>query len=241
MTGPVGALAVLAAATAAALLPPARERLPGAGPPVVGAADEAGWMRRQRPALALLSGVAAYLFVGGVAAPVAGVAAAIGAWLVLTRAEPPAVRRRREAVRRELPHVVTLLATALRSGSAPGEAVALVCRALPGPAADRLATTSARLALGVDPATVWSGLGEDPELAPLGRALARAHATGAPVVATVERLAEELAARSRAEVEDRARTVGVRAAVPLGLCLLPAFLLVGIVPLVAGLLGELAR
>ncbi|MDN4161431.1 type II secretion system F family protein [Nocardioides abyssi] len=235
-----GLLAVGAAAIAAALLPPARERLPAAEP-VAAAVAETGWMRRQRPALALLSGVAAYLFVGGVGAPVAGVAAAVGAWVVLTRAEPPEVRRRREAVRRELPHVVTLLAAALRSGAASGEAVELVCRALPGPAADRLATASARLALGVDPATVWAGLGQDGELAPLGRALARAHATGAPVVATVERLADELAARARGEVEDRARTVGVRAAVPLGLCLLPAFLLVGIVPLVAGLLGELAR
>jgi len=34
--------------------------------------------------------------------------------------------------------------------------------------------------------------------------------------------------------------VGVRAAVPLGLCLLPAFLLIGIVPVVAGLVADLA-
>jgi hypothetical protein len=41
-------------------------------------------------------------------------------------------------------------------------------------------------------------------------------------------------------VEERARTVGVRAALPLGLCLLPSFLLLGIVPLVVGLLSELS-
>ena len=33
--------------------------------------------------------------------------------------------------------------------------------------------------------------------------------------------------------------MGVKAAVPLGLCLLPAFLLIGIVPLVAGLLTSI--
>jgi hypothetical protein len=33
--------------------------------------------------------------------------------------------------------------------------------------------------------------------------------------------------------------VGVKAAVPLGLCLLPAFVLIGIVPVVAGLLTTL--
>ena len=60
------------------------------------------------------------------------------------------------------------------------------------------------------------------------------------MVAAVERLADELARTARADVEDRARAVGVKAAVPLGLCLLPAFLLLGIVPLVAGLMSTLA-
>ena len=54
------------------------------------------------------------------------------------------------------------------------------------------------------------------------------------------RLAEELAQRGRAEVEDRARSVGVRAAVPLGLCLLPSFLLLGIVPLAVSLASTIA-
>ena len=49
----------------------------------------------------------------------------------------------------------------------------------------------------------------------------------------------ELAARDRGETEDRARRVGVQAAVPLGLCLLPAFVLLGIVPWVAGMVGAL--
>jgi hypothetical protein len=43
----------------------------------------------------------------------------------------------------------------------------------------------------------------------------------------------------RAEAHDRARRVGVVAALPLGLCLLPAFMLLGIVPTVASLLSEL--
>jgi hypothetical protein len=54
------------------------------------------------------------------------------------------------------------------------------------------------------------------------------------------RLAAELDQRSRAGVEERARAVGVKAAVPLGLCLLPSFLLIGVVPLVAGLLRSLS-
>ncbi len=87
---------------------------------------------------------------------------------------------------------------------------------------------------------VWAELADsDAELAALGRAMSRAHQSGAPVVAAVERLADGLARTARADVEDRARAVGVKAAVPLGLCLLPAFVLIGIVPLVAGLMSTM--
>ena len=53
------------------------------------------------------------------------------------------------------------------------------------------------------------------------------------------RLAEELRERTRADVEARARSVSTRAAAPLGVCFLPAFVLLGIVPLVAGLVAQL--
>ena len=141
-------------------------------------------------------------------------------------------------VRAELPHVVGLLAAAVRGGLPPADALALVCVALPGPAADSLATLPPRIALGIDPAEAWRALETDPGLAPLGRTLARSARTGEPIADALDRLGAELAARARAEAEDAARRVGVRAAVPLGLCLLPAFLLIGIVPVVAGLVSR---
>jgi len=190
--------------------------------------------RRAWPPLALLAG---WAFGGGWGGLLLGAVAAVVVHHVAERAEPAAVRREREAVRRDLPVLVLLLATALRSGSATGVASRQVCSALPGPAADRLAVVGDQLALGVDPERVWAALAADPELAPLGRALARAERTGAPIAGVVERLADDLATTGRLEVEDRARTVGVRAALPLGLCLLPAFLLLGIVPLVASLIA----
>lgn len=198
-----------------------------------------GWLRRFRWCWAGLGGAAGASFVGGGPGLVAGTVVAVTVWVVAGRAEPAGVRRRREQVAGDLPHVVRLLVAALRAGSAPGEAVAAVAAALPGPAADVLSATAARLELGVDPVRVWQSLSTEPGLAPLGRALARAHATGTPVTATVDRLADDLARAARAGVEDRARAVGVKAAVPLGLCLLPSFLLLGIVPLVAGLAGSL--
>ena len=232
-----GLACVLAGLVAALLVPtrPALDRPAGVSP----APREADWLRRWRPLWVLLAAVAAGVFVGGpmgvAAAPVAGVAV----WLVIERSEPAGLRRERELARRDLPHVTGLLADALASGQAPVDALTVVAGALPGPASARLAAVVPRLRLGVDPHQVWSDLASDPALAPLGRALSRAHRTGAPVVAAVERLADELARSARADVEDRARAVGVKAAVPLGLCLLPAFVLVGIVPVVAGLLTSL--
>ena len=199
----------------------------------------AGWLHRHRLLWSALAGVAAVVFVSGPAGVPAGAVAAVATWVVIGRAEPPAMRARRRAVARDLPHVVALFAAALRSGAAPADAIDQVCRALPGPASDRLSGVAARLSLGLDPEQVWSSLADDPPLVGLGRTLARAHATGAPVVAAVERLADELSRAGRAEAEDRARAVGVQAAVPLGLCLLPAFVLIGIVPLAVALLTGL--
>lgn len=233
--------AVLAGATvvAAVLLAlPPRPRVP-APPPSDPSASPPDWVQRGRRGWPLLAGLAGWLLWSGWGGLLLGVLAAGVVHRLVARSEPAAARREREAVRRDLPVLVLLLATSLRGGAATGAAVRVVCAALPGPASTRLATACDQLALGVDPARVWDRLSDDPGLAPLGRALARAHRTGAPVAATVEHLADDLAVTARAEVEDRARAVGVRAAVPLGVCLLPSFLLLGIVPLVASLLTGL--
>ncbi len=231
-------LAGLAAAVAALLVVPARTRLRTTEEPTP-APPRGDWMQRWRWVLAGLAGVAAFVFVGGRAAPMAAAVAGVAAWWFIGRTESPAVRRIRRQVRRDLPHLVDLLAAALRGGATPGAGVRMACGALPGPAADRLSGVTERLELGVDPERVWASLADDPDLAPLGRALARSHRTGAGVVATIEQLADELGRSARAHVEERARAVGVRAALPLGLCLLPSFLLLGIVPLVVGMLSAL--
>ena len=234
------ALLAGAAAVAVWLSVPAGPPRLGSGPPgrpVSTAADERGYRRWLWSALA---GLGAWAFVSGTAGLAVGVVAAGVVWVVLGRAETPAQRARRVRVRAELPHVVGLLAAAVRGGLPPADALALVCVALPGPATDSLATLPPRIALGVDPAEAWRVLETDPGLAPLGRTLARSARTGEPIADALDRLGAELAAGARGDAEDAARRVGVRAAVPLGLCLLPAFLLIGIVPVVAGLVSDLA-
>lgn len=193
-----------------------------------------------RPVGAVGAGVGAWLFVGGVAGVVAAVVAAVVAHRVLARAESPAARRDREEVARTLPHLVDLFASTLRSGAEPVAGLAHVCAALPGPAADRLAPVVERARWGASGIEAWSAIGSDDVLAPLARAMVRSQASGASVVQTVERLADELDREALARAEDAARRVGVSAAVPLGVCLLPAFLLLGVVPTVASLFGSVA-
>ena len=109
------------------------------------------------------------------------------------------------------------------------------------PLSEELAAVAARLRLGVDPATVWRDLAGHPQLGGLGRTVARAVESGASVAEAMQRLADDLRRQHRAAMETKARAVGVQAALPLGVCLLPAFVLVGVVPLVAGSVSILVR
>ena len=193
-----------------------------------------------RPVAAVGVGAGAWLFVGGPAGPVVGLCAAAAAWWVLARAEAPSRRREREEVQRTLPHLIDLFAATLRAGAEPVAGLAQVCAALPGPAADRLAPVVEQARWGASGIDAWRAVLSDDELAPLGRAMVRSLTSGASVVQTVERLADELARESMARAEDAARRVGVAAALPLGVCLLPAFLLLGVVPTVASLFGSVA-
>ncbi len=229
------------AVVVALLLVPSRARWVS-GPELgrVQVPEDPGWMRRWRWLWSALAGAAGATFVGGSASLPVGVVAAALTWTWIGRSEPASVRRRREAAERELPGLVHLLVTALESGSDVAEAVRLVCEALPGPAAELLGGVPARLSLGMSPERAWGVVLAHPAVAPLARTMVRAHRSGSPVTQEVIRLADELDRRARLGVEERARAVGVKAAVPLGLCLLPSFLLIGVVPLVAALLRSLA-
>ena len=194
---------------------------------------------RHRLLWSTAAGVGGVTIVGGTVGWLFGVAGFVVVWTVVGRAEPRDVRRDRELARQQLPHVVLLLAAVLRGGGSVAQALGQVSRALPGPATAALRLAEGRLRVGAPAGEVWGDLAGDPALGSLGRALARSEASGASVADTVARLSEDLGRNHRAEVEDMARSVGVKAAVPLGVCLLPAFLLVGIVPVVVASLAAL--
>ncbi|MCP3421982.1 type II secretion system F family protein [Nocardioides pinisoli] len=182
--------------------------------------------------------IGAWLVVGGAVGVLAAAVAGVVAHRLLAAVEAPSARRERQEVERTLPHLVDLFAATLRAGSEPVSGLAQVCAALPGPAADRLVPVVEQSRWGAAGVEAWTTVVDDPVLAPLARAMVRSQVSGASVVQSVERLADELQREALARAEDAARRVGVAAAIPLGACLLPAFMLLGVVPTVAALFGS---
>ena len=152
--------------------------------------------------------VAVGLLFGGAVGPVLGAFAGAVAFGAVRRMEPPAARRRREALADGLSHAVDLMASCLAAGRAPGDAVDEVAAAVHEPMNEELAAVAARLRLGMDPTSVWREVAAHPQLGPWGRCMLRATDSGASVAEAMTRLAEDLRRDTRAAMEARARAVG---------------------------------
>lgn len=198
-----------------------------------------GRTRAQRWAALLGAWATGWILVGGPAGWGAGLAAAYGVWRWQRsgRGREAGVREAAEAavVARQLPLAADLLAACISAGAGPREAAEAVGESMGGPVGDRLARTAAEIRLGGEPAVAWGRFGEIPGAGPLARCLERAGATGAPAAEPVSRLADEMRAERASAAVARAQRAGVLITAPVGLCFLPAFLAVGVAPVVIGL------
>lgn len=194
--------------------------------------------RRREWGIAIGCGIAAAVAVGGVPGIAVGAVVAGIVVAVLRRREPVEARRRRERVLADLPFAIEMLVACLRAGQPTLSAVEVVAGAVGGPLGEGLASVGRRLMLGADPREAWAALAAEPPLAPLARAMTRAALTGAPVAEVLARLAADARQETRALSMADARKVGVRAVAPLGVCFLPAFVCLGIVPVIAGLASQ---
>ncbi|HEY2192667.1 MAG TPA: type II secretion system F family protein [Actinomycetospora sp.] len=131
------------------------------------------------------------------------------------------------------------LASCLRAGLSLDRAVRAVATSLPGPVADALTGVADLLALGADPADAWAPALGEPATARLARAARRSARSGAAIADVATTVAADVRAEAAEAVSARAERAGVLVAGPLGLCFLPAFLALGIAPVVIGLAGPL--
>jgi pilus assembly protein TadC len=204
--------------------------------------------RRRRPgrlggrlgsrAAALGLGLAVAIVIGSVFGAVAGVVAAVVTDRLARRLEPASSRRRREDRAAELPLTLDLLCVCLQAGMPLVAALETVADALPGPFTEDLRVVAGLQRLGAAPPAAWADLASDPDLAAVGRAVARSAESGSRLAAAFDRLAADRRSALAAAGLARARTAGVVAMAPLGLCFLPAFVCLGIVPIVLSLAAE---
>ncbi|MFK4065104.1 type II secretion system F family protein [Streptomyces sp. NPDC029674] len=128
-----------------------------------------------------------------------------------------------------------LLAACVAAGASPVAAAQAVGESLQGPVGERLARGAAEVRLGAEPADAWRHLGAIPGAAPLARLLERAGESGAPAADPVARLAADVRAARARTATAAARRAAVLMTAPVGLCFLPAFVAVGVLPVVIGL------
>ncbi|CAM5276158.1 type II secretion system F family protein [Streptomyces fumanus] len=198
-------------------------------------------LARARPWVPLAAVVGAgWALLGGVAGLLAGLAVAAGLrhW---QRRRAPAGTAAGDAeaaeAARQLPLAADLLAACIAAGAGPVVAARAVGDALVGPVGDALARGAAEVRLGGEPEGAWRHLAALPGASPLARLLERAGVSGLPAAGPVARLAAQARAEWARTTTARARRAAVMVSAPVGLCFLPAFIAVGILPVVIGLAG----
>lgn len=197
------------------------------------------WPRLRRSMLIAASALPLAIGLGWWALPAAGLIGVVSQ-LALGRLEEGAVARRRELLAGQLPQAIDLLAVCLEAGLPLRLATAEVSRVVAVPLGAVLAEVSALVALGADEASVWREVAAgEPALAELGREVARSVDSGVALSGTLRVLGADARRRSVATAQVRARRVGVRSVLPLMTCFLPSFVLLGVVPIIGGVVGRI--
>ena len=148
-------------------------------------------------------------------------------------------RRRSEAIAEAVPDVIDLFAVAIAAGLNNRLALrAVATQAPPGELTDALArvdervtSAGARLADAIE--RLPDELGTD-AVRPLVAAITDAERYGAALGPTLDRLADDARRSQQRRAEEAARRIPVKLLLPLVTCILPAFGLLTVAPLIAG-------
>ncbi|WP_245572527.1 type II secretion system F family protein [Actinokineospora enzanensis] len=134
-----------------------------------------------------------------------------------------------------------LLAACLQAGLPVPDAIRAVVDELPGRPRAVLRDVAEQLALGADSARAWRGALTCPETAELARGARRSARSGAALAGVARIAAAGIRDRAGEAAEARAQRVAVVVIGPLGLCFLPAFLCLGVLPVVIGMATRVFR
>ncbi|MGY4645406.1 type II secretion system F family protein [Cellulomonas sp. URHB0016] len=141
--------------------------------------------------------------------------------------------RQAPPVRVDVVLVLELVGSAVATGVALPRALGAVGSAVGGTLGEELAHVAAALVLGASWSTAWAG--RSGELRLVADALQPAWTSGSAPGPALRACAEAVRRDRRGRVREAAGSLGVRLVLPLGVCFLPAFVLLGIVPVVLSL------
>ena len=137
---------------------------------------------------------------------------------------------------RDTAMMLELVAAMLDAGSGIGRSLELVAASASKDYSNALRPVVSALAIGADWETAWrSSEVRLPEILELRDALGFAALTGAPSSAILYAQAARLRRERFRAAEKRAASLGVKLVIPLGLCSLPAFICLGVVPVLLAL------
>ena len=173
-----------------------------------------------------------------VALALAAIGGALG-WILPSR--PSAATRREQ--RWWLGVLLDLWAATVAAGLPAGAALDSVLAVLPQtadqPALQTLRRVVSLLRVGGDADRAWATAADDPELAAVAQAARRSAAAGTDLADALREQARVVRRAEVAQAHRRAARGEVLMAGPLGLCFLPAFICLGLAPVVIALLGTL--
>ena len=198
--------------------------------------------RAPEPRADLRVGVAVLvaMVVAIVIGPFVGLPAGAIAWAVPSWRERSARRSYDRLVRATLPDVVDLFRLAVGAGLSVHQAIDAVTPCAAEPVRSTLEEVRRRVGLGARLGDALEGLDAlgDPVL-PLAAALRGAARHGAPLSVALDRVAADARVLRRRRAEEEARRLPVQLLFPLVLCVLPAFGLLAVVPLLLASLRSL--
>ena len=193
--------------------------------------------KTQRLILATSTGVLVTALLGWPQGPFAGAAIGAATWWLARRLSRPATGRPDPL---GLAATWDLLAACLRAGLPVPAAVTAIAGDLPADAGRSLRATAELLAMGADPVDAWAPAMACRDTAALARGARHTARSGTALADVVAALAATVRDSAGDAAEARAQRAGVLIAAPLGVCFLPAFICLGIAPVVAGLADQLS-
>lgn len=156
-----------------------------------------------------------------------------------SRTWPWTQRRNRALLERQSPGALTVLIALLDSGIPISDSVRAAAESTAEPLGSALHEIAESLRMGASMRTAWQPLAHSDAWVPVLSAMERSARTGAALSSVLTHAAAEMRDERRSRATVAARKAGVRAILPLVLCCLPAFIALGIVPVVASFMAPI--